>query len=269
MTRFINQYTAIISSLLILLTFSSCEKEIEVDLNSVPSRIVIEGIVKQNEPAKVRVSQTMDFDDNSGYPNLSGAVVKITDDSGYSEILHQNATGWYVAADLIGETGQTYTMSVTYEGKEYNATSTMPPHVNLDSITMFKIPVMDYAFPMVHFKDPEGETNQYYRAVFYTNGKQVPDAMEFVLSAEFVDGTYFNQFLPVTTHDEDNDPIKQGDEITIEFQCIDKGVYTFFDTLNRSKESLTNPISNISGGCLGYFSACTAQQKTIIARWTE
>ncbi|MBD8388802.1 DUF4249 domain-containing protein [Dysgonomonas sp. BGC7] len=269
MNKFIKIYIQIILAVLLVPVFTSCEKEIDVDLRSIPPRIQIEGIVKQNQLATVRISQTVDFDDNSGYPFLKGAIVTISDDTGNSEVLTQDATGWYMSENIKGEEGRTYHMSVVYDGKEYTSTSKMPPHVELDSLSMYKMPVMDYAFPMIHFKDPKGTTNQYYRALLFINGKQHPDVNEFVLSAEFMDGDVFHQFLPVFINDDDVDPIKQGDELTIEFQCLDKGAYTFFYTLSRIEEAQVNPTSNISNGALGYFSACTAQQKSIIAEWEE
>lgn len=264
-----NTYTTILSALALLLAFTSCEKEIDVDLNSVPPRIQIEGIVKQDQLAMVRVSHTIDFNDNSGYPSLPGAIVKISDDAGNSEILQQDATGWYVAKNTKGVIGRTYNMSVTYENIEYTSTSRIPPLVKLDSLSMYKIKVMDYALPMIHFTDPKGETNQYYRCLVYINGKQHPDVRELVLSTEFMDGSPIHQFLPIFTNDEDVDPIEQGDEILIEFQCLDKGAYTFFHTLSRIEDSKTNPTSNITGGALGYFCASTVDQMTIIAEWKD
>lgn len=267
MTNIIKKYSLAFSVLFITLIFCSCEKEIDVDLKTAPPHIQIEGLVKQDQLAMVRVSHTVDFNDNSGYPLLKGAIVKISDDAGNSEILKQDNTGWYVAENMKGVVGRKYDMSVTYEGKEYTSTSQMPPQVKLDSLTMYKILVMDYALPMIHFKDPVGVTNQYYRCLVYINGKQLPDMNELVLSTEFMDGSPIHQFLPVFTHDDDVDPIEQDDEILIEFQCLDKGAYTFFETLSRIEESLTNPTSNITGGALGYFCACTVDQMTITAKW--
>jgi hypothetical protein len=267
MTNIIKKYSLAFSVLFITLTFCSCEKEIDVDLKTAPPHIQIEGLVKQDQLAMVRVSHTVDFNDNSGYPLLKGAIVKISDNAGNSEILKQDDTGWYVAENMKGVVGRKYDMSVTYEGKEYTSTSQMPPQVKLDSLTMYKILVMDYALPMIHFKDPVGVTNQYYRCLVYINGKQLPDMNELVLSTEFMDGSPIHQFLPVFTHDDDVDPIEQDDEILIEFQCLDKGAYTFFETLSRIEESLTNPTSNITGGALGYFCACTVDQMTITAKW--
>lgn len=269
MNKLFYKYKAFLFLAVLLSSLSSCEKEIDVDLRSVPPHIVIEGIVKQGEPATVRISHTLDFTDNSGYPNLGGATVTISDDKGNTEVLQQDENGWYTAQNIKGQIGYTYHMSVVYEGKEYTATSQMSPQVLLDNITMTKVHVMDYAFPVIHFRDPMGEANQYYRSLVFINGKQHPDAGEFVHSAEFKDGGYQDWDLQVYTNDSDNDPIKKGDEITVEFQCIDKGTYRFFQTLISIGQSPTNPISNISNGALGYFSACTAERQTIIADWED
>lgn len=264
-----NKYTIILSALALLLTVSSCEKEIDVDLRSVTPRIQIEGIVKQDQLARVRVSQTLDFNDNSGYPFLKGAIVVISDDAGNRETLQQDASGWYVAEDIEGVIGRTYNLSVTYEEKEYTSVSKMPPLVKLDSLTMYRAPIMDFAIPMIHYTDPKGAANQYYRALVYINGKQLADMKEQVFSCEFTDGSPMHEPLATFTHDDDNDPVNKGDEILIEFQCIDKGAYTFFDTLRKIDDSKTNPISNITGGALGYFCVSTVDQMTIIADWKD
>lgn len=269
MNTLINKYKPLLLLLTLFVSLSSCEKEVDVDLRSVPPRIAIEGIVKQDQLATIRVSHTIDFGDNDGYPDISGAIVTISDDKGNSEILKQGNNGWYTAERIKGETGVTYHMSVVYEGQEYTATSKMPPQVLVDSVTMRKVPIIDYAFPIVNFKDPAGTENQYYRALVFINGKQHPDAMEFVQTAEFNDGKHFNLELLLASNDSDVDPIKKGDEITVEFQCIDKGTYKFFLTMYSIGQSPTNPISNISNGALGYFSACTSERRSITADWND
>lgn len=263
----ISHKLVLIGLLLLSFLFLSCEKEIDVDLHSVPSRIVIEGIVKQGELARVKVSKTLDFGD-ADYPFLKDATVRIVDNQGNEETLKQDSSGWYVAEQLKGVPERTYALSVRYEDVEYTATSTMPPPVKLDSLTMYKMPVMDHAIPMVHFKDPVGEVNQYYRALLFINGKQNKNIREAVMSAEFMDGNRISQFISASTP-LDEDAIKRGDDLTIEFQCIDKGVYLFFNTLTQIGSSQTNPATNIKGGALGYFSACTTEQMSIIAEWKD
>lgn len=269
MNNILNKYYKIFTLIAIAFSIYSCEKEIDVDLRSVPPHIAIEGIVKQDQLAMVKVSNALDFNNNGGYPFLKNAIVKISDDAGNSETLKQNDSGWYVATTIKGEIGKTYNMSVIYEGKEYTSTSKMPPLVKLDSLSMYKIPIMEYAFPMIHFTDPKGKVNEYYRCMVFINGKQLPDVNEFAMSTEFMDGSPIHQFLPVVTHNDDVDPIQKGDDIRIEFQCIDKGAYTFFNTLSRIDETLNNPTSNIKGGALGYFSACTIDTMKIKADWVD
>lgn len=270
MNTLIKKYRPILLIALLILGLSSCEKEIEVDLRSVPPQISIEGIVKENQPARVRVSHTLDFSNNSGYPNLSGAVVTISDNQGNVEVLEQAANGWYTAKEISGVIGRKYNMSVVYDGQEYTATSQMPPLVPLESVTIKKVAAIDNPFLVLRFLDPVGEENQYYRALLFINGKQNPDLKEYAMSTDRVDGGEpYNWGIDVFANDSDIDPIKNGDEVTIEFQCIDKGAHKFFDSLINPVGTPTNPISNISNGALGYFSACSVDVKTIIAEWEE
>ena len=66
--------------------------------------------------------------------------------------------------------------------------------------------------------------------------------------------------------------IKTGDEVTIEMQCLDEPIYQYWYTLrtgggdgNENTASPANPITNITGGALGYFSAHTISRQTVIA----
>jgi hypothetical protein len=64
-----------------------------------------------------------------------------------------------------------------------------------------------------------------------------------------------------------DDPIKQGDEITVELQYLDEKLYTFFQTLDEVNNNTANPVTNIKGGALGYFGAFASEQKMITAEW--
>lgn len=243
---------------------ASCEKEVNIDLHSVEPKLVIEGKVAENSLAMVKLTKTKDFGENNNYPTLSGATIIVKDDVGNSETLIQNTSGWYKSSILKGVAGRTYSLSVTYEGKEYTATSKMPPPVPIDSLTMFLIPTMDYAFPRIHFKDPKGTTNNYYRQKVYINGKYIDTS---AISAERLDGVAMVSLVYISEKKLDNEEIRKGDKIMIELQSIDKAVYTYFDNLDNINNSQNNPTSNISGGALGYFSAYSCDKKEIIANW--
>lgn len=255
-------------------SFSSCEDIIDVDLHSVEPQLVIEGTIRMGAAAEVLITKTNDFDAPNKYPPITDAVVTISDGMGTPETLVCNAEGRYMTTTIVGAERTTYQLTVRYEGAEYTATSYMPPRVTIDSLTVWKMPIMDYAIPQVHFVDPLGEENEYYRFVLHKNDAEptADDRLEDrIMSTEFVDGDVIRQplFVRFVSDGRDDDPVAQGDKITVEMQCIDKGVYTFLHTLNNVDHGLANPTSNIKGGALGYFGAYSFTSADVVMRWEE
>lgn len=252
---------------LVLFTVS-CEDIIDVDLRSVDPELVIEGVIRMDEYATVLITKTKDFGSNNDYTPIRDARVLITDDAGNSEELQTDASGKYVATTILGTEKRTYNLSVTYEDRNFTATTYMPPRVKIDSLTVFSFPVSDSHHPQVHFVDPLGKENQYYRFAFAINGEWLKTLNKPVLSTEYIDGNVIHD--PVFIHFEDgNDdkPVNNGDVLTLEMQCIDRGTYYFFSTLDNVGMSGSNPTSNIKGGALGYFGAFSYTRKDIVMEW--
>lgn len=253
---------------------TACQDLIDVDLKSVEPQLVIEGVVRMGEHAEVLITMTKDFDASNEYLPVTNARVVVSDSEGRTETLQADASGRFVAATITGEERKSYYLSVTYDDMEYTSTSYMPPRVEIDSLTLWKLPVRDYPDPQVHFVDPEGEENQYYRYVLSINGTRPTlnnRLKDRLISTEFVDGNTIHQpiFVSFENDSNDDDPFKQDDVITVEMQCIDKGVYTFFDTLYDVEDAAANPTSNIKGGALGYFGAYSYTSKDIVMKWKE
>ncbi|HYH13663.1 MAG TPA: DUF4249 domain-containing protein, partial [Flavisolibacter sp.] len=67
-----------------------------------------------------------------------------------------------------------------------------------------------------------------------------------------------------------DDEIKSGDRIRVELQTIDQPVYKYWYSLwqgatgGGNAASPANPLSNLSGSALGYFSAHALSSKTVI-----
>ena len=62
---------------------------------------------------------------------------------------------------------------------------------------------------------------------------------------------------------EEKDNLKKGDIVTVWLESVDKGVYDYFRTAGREdgqSASPSNPVSNISNGALGYFSASAVRK---------
>ncbi len=253
-------------------SFSSCKDVIDVDLNSVEPQLVIEGTVRMGAPAEVLITKTKDFDAPNEYPPVTDAVVEVWDDAGNRETLLPNESGKYVAASLVGTERRTYHLSVTYDAVQYTAVSYMPPRVEIDSLTLWKAPIKDLPDPQVHFVDPVGEENQYYRYVLRINGVQpmLQDRLEdWLINTENIDGSVVRQAILISyvNSGRDDDPIEQGDVVTVEMQCLDKNVYRFFETMYDVGNAAANPVSNIKGRALGYFGAYSFTTKDIVMRW--
>ncbi len=256
-----------ISGLLITLITISCTKVIDLNLGNDTGKLVIEGNIT-NLPGThyIKLSQNVSFTNTNTYPAVTGATITVTDQAGNIYKLPEGPAGTYSINQFAGMSGNTYTMNVLTNGKNYTASSTMPDVVVLDSITPKSNEFnRNNKEVTVHFKDPAGVPNQY-RFVMYVNDVQVKSV--FAMNDDFTDGRYVN--LDLNQNDID---MKAGDKVTVEMQCIDKPVYTYWYTLSRQQANgpgggvtPTNPPNNITNNALGYFSAHTSQSKMIIVK---
>lgn len=255
---------------IIIFLFSSCEKIIDIDLNTQDPQIVIEGnITNQPGPYSVTLTQTVNFDESNNFPGVSGALVIISDNSGNSETLTESFSGVYSTSEMQGTIGRNYTIKVTTNGKEYTATSNMPAPVSIDTLTVVteNTPKGNDKTIYVNFTDPAGIAN-YYRFIKIINGITLTTI--FVEDDLLQDGNTINQ--PLLARGQDETSIKTGDTVTVRLQSIDKKVYDYFRTLlqlsgggmiNQSS-SPANPLTNFNNEALGCFNANAVTSKTII-----
>src|SRR5690242_1951245 len=117
-----------------LLICTSCEKVINIKLDTADKKYVVEGVLT-NQPGTcmVLLSQTKDFGASNDLAGVSGATIQITEKDGPVTPLTETSTGVY-QANLTGTPGKTYTLSVAINGQSFLASSTMPAQVNMDSL---------------------------------------------------------------------------------------------------------------------------------------
>lgn len=252
-------------SLMIALT--SCEKVMDIKLDEDGKKIVIDAVLTDEiGGCLVKLSETKNFSESNVFNGLSGATVTITDNAGNSYSLPEKEKGIYSNATLKGLDGVTYELKVVVDGQAFTAHSTMPGKIALDSIYTEKQFFFDEeeTFAHVVFRDPPG-TRNYYRFKQYVNGKK--SLGNFIMDDEFSDGKQFQSTLYFFPEEEDS--IRTGDEIKIEMQCIDKAIYKYWYSYEQSATGSSqsaapaNPVTNIEGGALGYFSAHTVEVKTV------
>jgi hypothetical protein len=248
----------------------ACKKVIDIKVKESDTKYVVEGIIT-NEPgsAKVLLSLTNPFYADNNFPEVSGALVKIND-NGTEYMLTETAPGVYQNNSLAGVPGHQYQLSVSVSGQSFSATCTMPQPVLLDTLYISPGPFGQFKFATVGYTDPAGINNGY-RFVQYVNGSKDPRI--FWENDEFTDGEKVETQLD-TGVDKKDDPrnIKSGDAVTIEMLSVDEAIYRYWYSLrtgggdgNGNVIAPANPLTNIKGGALGYFSAHTVNRRTVIA----
>ena len=257
--------------------FIGCQKIVSIDLNNANPRLVIEGIVTdQPGPYSVKLSMSGDYFAPSLYfPPVSNAIIVMTDNFGQTDTLKENTSGTYLSSTLLGVPGSTYTLYVSSQGKQYNATSSMPKKVLID--TLYSVvrnqsrgegPGYDI---YVAFKDPP-EPGNYYR---------INATSSVVIPTDSIDGRRYRLYTDKLTNGNEMEEriragrlVVAGDTITIDLMSIDKAAYDYYNTLNdilmsdRAPTSLSpaNPTTNINNGSLGHFAAYTIDTKRIVLK---
>src|SRR5690242_18961338 len=105
------------------------------------------------------------------------------------------------------------------------------------------------------YSDPAGVRNNY-RFLQYVNGERVKRSIQY--NDEFIDGQVYQ--LPLYMTDV---TLKSGDTLKVEMQMIDDAAYKSFSSKEQTayldSAAPANPVSNLSGGALGYFSVHNTQ----------
>jgi hypothetical protein len=255
-----------------LLIFGGCQKVIDIDVNTSPSQLVIEGGISNVRGIQtVKISRSVAYTSTNVYPAVSGADVKVTDNAGNTYKFTETKPGIYTIASMQGVTNRTYNLQVLVDGSTYTASSTMPAAVKLDSIkiTTLELGFDDRKYVAMYYKDPANIKNQY-RYVMRVNGIQSNHI--YVNDDRFSDGNEIKDVLFPNGNDDDRDKLASGD-VEVDYQCVDANVFNFWNTLRNQRSSgpgggVTpgNPPTNLSNNALGIFSAYVTKTYSITVK---
>jgi hypothetical protein len=247
----------------IVLLATSCESIIEPDLRDATPQLVIEGIITNEDTTHVvLLSMSTSFTAESQFIGVDGATIELTDETDNStQILTMEKTGVYTTTKFAGISGHSYFLRVNVNNDEYTARSIMPNHVPVADITQNVLTIGNQSaiYLQTTVNDPADEENYYKSKVYYNS---TPKKSLNIGSDDRKNG------LPISRVYFVDENLASTDTVDIYFSNIDKNVYTYFDslkeTLDANSVAPANPISNINGGCLGYFSAQTIERRRII-----
>jgi hypothetical protein len=112
---------------IVLLTFTSCEKVIDVDLSTSEPRLVIEASIQwlngtSGNEQIVKLSTTTDYFSGE-IPPVTDAIVYITNSSNeVFNFVQDTEEGIYKCLNFNPVVNESYTLTVIYEGETYTAT---------------------------------------------------------------------------------------------------------------------------------------------------
>lgn len=260
---------------LLLLVIVACQKEIELDYRDIEPVVSIEGRVT-NEQVYVLITRTRSMNDSVKGRGIGGAVVTISGEDGTEQLVYDVRDGYYrPASGMKGVPGRTYRLDVTLDGHQYSALSTMPRQAPIVSTQFIWQPLLDNGMLMYEMwaTDPEPDVRNYY---WYRMERRAKDpkvrqkqGSDPYRWSSFDDrgtqmGRLYRDIMCVNEEmmdgqDIEDDQLKSilfdGDTITLQLMTIDRAMFEYYQSLSVGQRMGANPISNITGGCLGYFAA--------------
>ena len=267
----LNKFFFIPLLLLMCLSFSSCEKVIELDLSESKEVIVIEALVTSNkEPFKVLVSKTSSFFGPKTNDAVSGAKVSLRAENGKPKYFRETSPGVYRLEKITAPANYWYIVDVEYDGITYSARSFMNEAVPIADISFSYFDgfgFFDSGYKVNCFIRDPADIENYYRLKYFVNGNPVDDKGELNLH---LDKLFNGKVVGLSQR---SLVFKETDTLTIELQSIDKAAYDYFLMLESisgnellQTASPANPVSNFDNGALGYFSAYSYERKTVIIK---
>lgn len=215
------------------LSVVSCEEVIDLDLNTVEPKLVIEASI--NKPTdsiyfpKIRLSLTAPYFDNE-IPPVIDATVNITDENDNIYPFTHSENGWYYG-DIEPIENVNYTLEVIYKNEIYTATTRLVSTVPIEFVEQrndggfFGDVIELKAF----FTDPADEENHYFFEGLSEKGN-VYDA----LTDEFFDGNLIFGFFLV-------EDIEPGDIVRFNLYGINRQNYNFLFTLLQQGDAPAGP----------------------------
>ncbi|GGD90789.1 DUF4249 domain-containing protein [Planktosalinus lacus] len=221
--------------LLVLISLTSCEEEIDLDLNTADPKLVVEASINYypdpnvTDFPKIKLSLTAPYFDTNILP-VSTAEVTITDEQGNSYPFIHSENGLYFG-DFEPQPNTDYTLEIIYENELYTATNQLVSAVPLEFVEQRN----DAGFSgedielKVFFSDPAGEDNFY-----FFEGKSEKGNIYDALTDEFFDGNLIFGYYLV-------EDIEPNDVVTFNLYGINEQNYNYLFTLIQQGDAPAGP----------------------------
>ena len=236
--------------ILFLIFLSSCEKVVDVDLPSIPPKLIVdasfevffnENPVTANTTVKLRLSA--DFFEET-VPTVTNATVLLTNlsDNSIINFTDDNADGDYEPTiSFIPVDDVLYELTIVYENETYKATASKIKSTPITSITQGDKTLFSGTETEVdvNFTD-DGTVDNYYLFDF-TNNLFLP------IEDRFFNGSDYN-----FSYFYDEDDLELPATVTIKMSGISREYFTYFRVLvSQSGQNAGGPFETVPSSLLG------------------
>ena len=290
----------------------SCTKEVQIDIPGYKEQLVVDGRIETGQPAIVLLSKSSNVYSSTNYESylnsfVDDAIVVLSNGTQTDTLtkictddlppgLEQVAAGIfgipaeilvnlhlcaYVSMNMLGEVGKTYTMQISHQGKQYQASSKILNPTAADSL--YWKPegnFNDRGFSWVNLSDPAATSDSYLWEVKYLQDVQFSKTFNPYFNDKFFNGLTFEFAYenPMSFNDPNgNDAYRGyyqlGDTIVVKLSKIGGKEYNYFEKKYNQIYSGGSPFAvptniptNIEGGALGVWVAYSPWIDTLICQ---
>lgn len=257
--------------LIALLFATSCnlEKDIDIDLPTYQSQMVVECYLEPGQPTRLSLVESNGYLDKPDITVIRDASVIISR-NGVPETLTfepgiDTVTGKYythvATGNLQAEVGDVFTLAITDEkGRKLVGSTTILPPVKIDTVE-FNFNDKGESLVLTRFQD-EATTENYYRYSVHKDSLQHGAEIDYTSSDELNSG---QPFVFGTGFD-----FESGETVIVTLHHLDKAFFDFQESVEEAKSANGNPFaqpgrvkSTVQGG-LGVFTNLVYDRKTLV-----
>jgi hypothetical protein len=272
------KFNIISAAILVAVAFSSCTEEMDINLDSTYTRLVVDGLITTDTTSHyVRLAKSASYFYNQPLEAVSNARVTLSDGTNSIELTESTTKPgyYYTPADYYGVAGKTYSITIAEVDidddkvtETYSASSYLHPLAKADSIALEQSKFSDDIYEVMFYGQDPAETHDYYLFKVRRNGVMVTDTLTEAsyTDDEMFNGKYVNNvsvgMLNTNKTDED---FQVGDTITLEFSDISHKYFIYLNELFSEANGSSpfggqsaNISTNIEGSnnkAIGFFTA--------------
>lgn len=265
-----------------LLVWTSCEKDVILDLSDVEGQyVIVEANITDGEKIQwIKLSYSSSYYDVTRGQGISNATVKI--ESGddvfvFEQWNSDTLPGYYYNTDISQQlTEKVYELSVEVQGEKFTASSELRPVPSIDSLSIKINPFSSLGFTQdtiydifVHFRDLPTEGNYYLFNYTVNDTLQTPRPTDKgLVSDENLDET-----VSLAIFNINRNKLKDEDKITLEIRSISRENFDFYNIFFTQTDLSGNPFAgappaniptNLSAGARGFFQVSATGKSSII-----